>query len=588
MEAMSQGPATLRGIGASPGVAVGRAYIVHPRRVKTPKYHVASADVPSEQLRFKTALELSVRQLDDIKQKVGVAAEYARILDAHQMMLRDPMFVDEVRSIVEAEQVNAEWAVRRSIQRIKALFDGVADEYFRERRSDVDFVGDRVVRNLLGVQVDVAEEIPKDVVLIARDLSPADASLLLDNTRVVGFATEVGAQTSHTAIVARAREIPGVVGAARLLDTVAKGELVAVDGLQGMVVVRPEEQQLAVFREAMRRHLESEQALLRTRDQPAVTTDGVRVRLMGNMEFSEEIPSLVAHGAEGIGLYRSEFLYLGRPAPPTEEEHYEAYKASLSSMAPKPVTIRTFDLGAEKFPDGERRFKEPNPALGLRAIRYSLKHREQFRIQLRALLRASVHGNLRIMFPMISGLTELREARSALERVREELARAGEPTAQKIPVGIMVETPSAASIADRLALESDFFSVGTNDLIQYSLAIDRQNRDVAYLYRPLHLALLRQLDIVVTAGKKAGIPVSICGEMAGDPMNTLILLGLGFDELSMPAAQIPAIKRLIRSSSAMEGRKLLEQVMELNTAEEIERFVRLEMQRRFGDELAQA
>jgi phosphoenolpyruvate-protein phosphotransferase (PTS system enzyme I) len=586
---MSHGPATLRGIGASPGVALGRAYIVHPRRVRTPKYHIAAADVASEQLRFKTALELSIRQLDEIKKRVGVAAEYARILDVHQMMMHDPMFLDEVKAIVEKEQVNAEWAVRRSVRRIKNLFDGVKDEYFRERRSDVDFVGDRVVRNLLGLQVDVAEEIPRDAVLIARDLSPADAAILLDNTRVVGFATEVGAQTSHTAIVARAREIPGVVGAARLLDTVTKGDLVAVDGVQGMVVVRPEEQQQAVFREAMRRHLASEKALLRTRDQPAATTDGVRVRLLGNIEFAEEIPSLIAHGAEGIGLYRSEFLYLGRNAPPTEDEHYEAYKAALSAFAPRPVTIRTFDLGAEKFPDGERsRVKEPNPALGLRAIRYSLKHRDQFRTQLRAMLRASVHGNLRIMFPMICGLTELREARSAIERVKEELGRAGEPIAQKIPVGIMVETPSAASIADRLALECDFFAVGTNDLIQYSLAMDRQNREVAYLYRPLHLALLRQLDFVVTTGKKAGIGVSICGEMAGDPMNTLILLGLGFDELSMSSAQIPAIKRLIRATSAAEGRKLLEQVMELNTSEEIERVVRLEMHRRFGDNLAQA
>ena len=589
MDGVSQGPVTLQGIGASPGVAVGRAYIVHPRRVRTPRYHIPVGDIGAEQLRFKTAIELSISQLDDIKKRVGVAAEYVRILDAHQMMLRDPMFIDEVKEIINQEQVNAEWAVRRSVHRIKSLLDSVADEYFRERRADVDFVGDRVVRNLLGVQVDMAEEIPRDVVIIARDISPADASILLDNTRVVGFATEVGGQTSHTAIVARAREIPGVVGAARLLDTVTKGDLVAVDGVQGMVVVRPEEQQQTVFREAMRRHLESEQALLRTRDQPALTVDGLRVHLMGNIEFAEEIASMVAHGAEGIGLYRSEFLYLSRNAPPTEEEHFQAYKAALSGFAPRPVTIRTFDLGAEKFPDGERtRQREPNPALGLRAIRYSLKHREQFRVQLRALLRASVHGNLRIMFPMISGLTELREARSALERVREELGRAGEPMAQKIPIGIMVETPSAAAIADRLALESDFFSVGTNDLIQYSLAMDRQNREVAYLYRPLHLALLRQLDFVVTAGKKAGIPVSICGEMAGDPMNTLILLGLGFDELSMSAAQIPAIKKLIRSSSAVEGRKLVEQVMELNTAEEIERFVRVEMTRRFGGDVSPA
>lgn len=585
---MGTGPATLRGIGASPGVAIGHAFIVHARRVKTPKQHVAPVEVESERLRFQTALALSERQLAELKDRLGRADDQSRIIDAHALMLHDPLFVDVVHQLVEKDQINAEWAVRRAVNRIKVGFDTVDDEYFRERRADVEYVADRVIRNLLGLVVDEHHEVPRDAIVVAHDVSPADAAVLLDPTKVVGFATEAGAQTSHTAIIARAREIPGVVGVARLMDAVVRSDAVALDGVQGMVVVRPQEQQQQVFREAMRRHLASEQALLRTRDQPAITADGLRVRLLGNVEFVEEVPSLLAHGAEGVGLYRSEFLYLGRTQLPTEADHLQAYRRLLEAMAPRPVTIRTMDLGADKVPDPERHRREPNPALGLRSIRYSLKHRDQFFVQLRALLRASVHGNLRIMFPMISGLTELREARAVLERVREELAHAGEPMAQKVPVGIMVETPSAALCADRLAEESDFFSVGTNDLIQYSLAIDRQNREVAYLYRPLHLAILRQLERIVAAARGAGIPVSMCGEMAGDPMNLLVLLGLGFDELSMPAAQIPVIKRIIRGAAAPDCRKIVDQAMELNTAEEIERFVRQEMQRRFGEQLAQA
>ncbi|MBL9037398.1 MAG: phosphoenolpyruvate--protein phosphotransferase, partial [Archangium sp.] len=292
-------------------------------------------------------------------------------------------------------------------------------------------------------------------------------------------------------------------------------------------------------------------------------------------------PSLLAHGAEGIGLYRTEFLYLDRPTAPSEEEHYQSYRQVLEAMQGRPVTIRTLDLGGDKLP-GKKPDRENNPAMGLRAIRYCLAHRETFRVQLRALLRASAHGNLRIMFPLVSGVSELRDARSELENCRSELSRQGVPMGKRTPIGIMVETPSAAWIADRLAQEADFFSIGTNDLIQYSLAIDRQNRDVAYLYRPLHLAILRSLEAIVRAGKSAGIPVAMCGEMAGDPNLSLMLLGLGIDELSMTAGQIPSVKRVVRAVSKSDALEMTAKTLQLNTAEEIERFVKTEMDRRFA------
>ncbi len=577
---------SLQGIGASPGVAVGHAFVLDSKRVRTPKVKLKADEVDLEALRFKTAVDLSDVQLQELKERLfsesdrNQGQDHALILEAHRMMLHDPMFLGEVTRLIREEAINAEWAVRRVAKRLKHQFDNLEDEYFRERRADVDFVADRVVRNLLGQAVDEEVAVPNDAVIIAHEISPADAAMLVKTGRIAAFVTDLGGQTSHTAIVARAREVPAVVGAVRASEHVRTGDVVAVDGTRGLVLINPTEQQLAIFRETMRRHLAVEATALRTAELRAVTTDGIEVHLNGNIEFPEEIPSLLAHGAEGIGLYRTEFLFLNRPLPPTEEEHYEAYKEVLLAMGNRPVTIRTLDLGGDKVP-GKKPEKEQNPAMGLRAIRYCLQHREMFRVQLRALLRASAHGNMRIMFPLISGLSELREARSELEHCRSELGRSGHPIGKRMPIGIMVETPSAALIADRLAQEADFFSVGTNDLIQYSLAIDRQNRDVAYLYKPLHLAVLRSLQSIVNAAKAAKIPVAMCGEMAGDPAFTLVLVALGFDELSMTAGQVSSVKGIVRRVSRTDAVALLNEAMQFSTGEEIERFVRAEMERRF-------
>ncbi len=583
---MAAGTATtLVGIGASAGIAIGRAWLLDRRKVRTPKRRLGPDEVEPDLARLRTAFEVSDLQLEEVRRKVAGAerrgaSDHAAIIDMHRLMLKDEMLVLEAQRLVREERINAEWAVRRAIRKIKGAFADDADEYFKERRADVDFVGERVIKNLLGQAVDADEAPPEGAIVVAHDLSPSDTALLLHDRKVGGFVTDSGAKTSHTAIVARALEVPAVVATGRITDVAGRGDWVVVDGGRGVVVVNPTAGERADYEVARERFRERELDLLSTRDLPASTLDDVTVRLAGNIEFAEEVPSLLSHGGEAVGLYRTEFLYLQRDRLPTEEEHYEEYRRVLEALAPRPVTIRTFDLGGDKLPAALRTPAE-NPALGLRAIRYCLRQPDLFRDQLRALLRASVHGTLRIMFPMISGVAELRAAKRILIDVREELRRAGVEVPLP-PVGIMIELPSAALIADRLALESDFFSIGTNDLIQYALGIDRQDKEVAYLYKPLHLAVLRMLRAIGQAAAAAGIPFSMCGEMAGEPMNVLVLLGLGVTELSMNGPSIPLVKRVIRAARAEDGRLLLDRLLALTAADDIEREVRTEMSRRFG------
>ncbi len=580
------GTSILVGIAASPGIAIGRCWSVDRRRVRTPKRRLAPDEVGSELARLRTAIEVSDLQLAEVREKVEKgngapgAAEHTAIIDMHRMMLKDEMLVLEAQRLVREERLNAEWAVKRAVRKIKSAFHEHADEYFKERRADVDYVGERIIKNLLGQAPDVDEVPPEGAIVVAHDLSPADTALLLHERKVAAFVTDAGAKTSHTAIVARALEVPAVVGVGKITSLAERGDWIVVDGSRGVVVINPTPGERSEYEVARERYLAEEAELLATSDLPACTQDDVTVRLAGNIEFADEVRSLIEHGGEAVGLYRTEFLYLGRGDLPTEDEHYENYRRILEALAPRPVTIRTFDLGGDKLPSGLR-IPAENPALGLRAIRYCLRQPEIFGPQLRALLRASRHGNLRIMFPMISGALELRAARKALEESRAQLERQGIRPKEQIPVGIMIELPSAATLADRLAKECDFFSIGTNDLIQYAIGIDRQNKDVAYLYKPLHLAVLRMLKNVCDAGRAAGIPVSMCGEMAGEPMNALVLLGLGVSELSMNGPSIPLVKRVIRAARASDGRALVERLLALTTEDDIEREVRTEMTRRF-------
>jgi phosphotransferase system enzyme I (PtsI) len=572
---------TLIGLSASPGIAIGRCWPIDRRKVKTPRQRIEPTEVDAELERLRAALELSDHQLAEVREKVAKVqgTEHTAIIDMHRLMLKDEMLVVEAQRLIQSDRINAEWAVRRAVRKIKGSFSELADAYFKERRADIDYVGERIIKNLLGEAVDVVEPPPEGAIIIARDLSPADTALLLHDRKVGAFATDAGAKTSHTAIVARALEVPAVVGLGRISTVATQGDWIVVDGGRGMVVLNPSPEERADYELARERYLEHDRDLMRTRDLPARTADGLTVRLVGNIEFAEEVPSLLAHGGEGVGLYRTEFLFLGRNDLPTEEEHYRNYRQVLEALGDRPVTIRTFDLGGDKLPSATKSHAE-NPALGLRAVRFSLRHPDLFRAQLRGILRASVHGNLKVMFPMVSGVAELRAAKRALYDVRDELEMEGIPTRMP-PIGAMVELPAAAMSADRLARECDFMSIGTNDLIQYTVAIDRQNKDVAYLYRPLHLSVLRMLKFICDAGAKANVPVSMCGEMAGEPLYVLILLGLGLSELSMNGSAIPMVKRVVRAASAADGRALLDRVLELTLATEIEREVRAEMVRRF-------
>jgi phosphotransferase system enzyme I (PtsI) len=588
------GTSILVGIAASPGIAIGRCWSVDRRRVRTPKRRLGPEEVEPELARFRTALELSDLQLSEVREKVERTdgkpgtAEHTAIIDMHRMMLKDEMLVHESQRLVREDRLNAEWAVKRAVRKIKSAFHEHADEYFKERRADVDYVGERIIKNLLGQAPDVDEVPPEGAIVVAHDLSPADTALLLHERKVAAIVTDAGAKTSHTAIVARALEVPAVVGVGKITSLVERGDWIVVDGSRGVVVINPTPGERSDYEAARARQRAEETELLRTRDLAARTQDDVAVRLAGNVEFVEEVPSLLSHGGEAVGLYRTEFLFMGRGDLPDEEEQYENYRRILEALAPRPVTIRTFDLGGDKLPAGMRVPAE-NPALGLRAIRYCLRQPDLFRAQLRALLRASVHGNLKIMFPMISGVAELRAARKALDEARAELEREGVKLKAQIPVGIMIELPSAALIADRLAKECDFFSVGTNDLIQYTIGIDRLNKDVAYLYRPLHLAVLRLMKQVCEAARAANIPVSVCGEMAGEPVNALVLVGLGVSELSMNGPSIPFVKRIVRAGRAADGRAIVERLLSLTLADDIEREVRAEMLRKFpgllGEEL---
>ena len=569
--------AKLTGIPASPGVAIGRVFPVDRRRARVPRFHIPPEEVDSEVKRLDAAVKESVDQLQQIRQSLG-EGEQGDILDAHRMMANDPTLLEGSKGLIREELLNAEWAVRRFVRDLSEKLG--SDGYLAERRADLDEVGDRIVHNLIGEKPITVSLPTEEVVIVAYDLPTAEAAVLLASGKVKGLVTDFGSKTSHTAILARALEVPCVVGAGQASEIARPGDVIALDGSTGEVLLSPDPEEVQRFETAGAVTRSREAALLGDRDLPAETVDGRRVTLFANIEFPEEVPSVLAHGGEGVGLYRTEFLYLNREELPSEEEHYRAYTSILERMQGRPVTIRTLDLGGDKLPLGHRSH-EPNPALGLRAIRFTLKHPQLFRTQVRAMLRASVRGKLQIMLPMIAAVDELREAKAQIESIRQELLREGTGVDEKIPIGIMLETPAAALAADRLARECDFFSIGTNDLIQYSLAIDRSNRDVAYLYRPLHLGVMRLIQASVDGAKQSGIECAMCGEMAGDPTYALVLLALGLDNLSMNPADIPKVKRVIRSSALADAKQLLAEAMAFSSHDEIERYVLEQMRQRF-------
>ncbi len=575
----------LRGISAAPGIACGPAFLLERQRLRPVKRQLQANELDDEVERLLDALNSSFIQVRRLRDDIaGDHEDPHEILDAQAELLRDPQLSDEPTRLIRDESINAEWALDRILRRLRSFYEDSDDLYLRTRGEDIDHVRRLVLQNLAG-QEPILRKIPEGAVVIARRLSPADV-VQLHRARVAGLAIDRGGRTSHTALMARAFEIPAVLGLKGVCAKARSGEMVAVDGLEGAVLLSPTGRQLERFRERALRFEQVEQELLKDRDKPAVSEDGAVVRLLANMELAEEVGFALAHGAEGVGLYRTEFMFMGRSTLPAEGAHMVDAVKVMVGMEGRPVTFRTFDLGGgEKTSDLLRIPSEVNPALGLRSIRLAFREGSVFRSQLRGLLRASSSGRMKIMFPMISGVEEIRQAKRLLWEQREDLLRQGYKVAEDIEVGIMVEMPSAAMIADLLAKEVDFFAIGSNDLIQYTLAIDRSNELVSYLYHPLHPAILRLVRNVIRAAHDAGIQVSLCGAMAGDPLFTLVLVGLGLDELSMPAAAIPHIKRIVRSSNAKEAQDLAEHLVTLPTVEETEAAVREAMIPRYIEEI---
>ena len=540
----------LYGQGVVRGYAIGRAVVMSAAALEVAHYRLAPGDIQGEQQRFSQAVETAVRDLHQMADALPGDAprELGVLLSVHAMLLQDPMLVQSVCQLIADRQYNAEWALTTQGQALAEQFAAMDDDYLRERSADVRQVIERVLRVLSGSghwlpNLD-AVDFDGSLIVVARDISPADM-MRLRGGKFAAFLTDLGGATSHTAIVARSMNVPAVVGMGWVRTLVRDGDQLIVDGLNGMVLVNPPASVLAEYRERQSAFQRERDELKALRFAPAVTLDGVRIRMEANVELPEEAADALAAGAEGIGLFRSEFLFMGRRELPGEDEQYEAYASAVRTMAGRPVTIRTLDIGADKTLDGEATVAA-NPALGLRAIRYCLANPELFNTQLRALLRAARHGPVRVLFPMISHLQEIQAARRALARAAEELSVAGVPHETHIEIGAMVEIPAMAIAIEPFAEKLDFLSIGTNDLIQYVLAIDRGDKDVAALYDPMHPAVLRLIAHTINVGERAGKPVSICGEMAGDIRVTRMLLGLGLTGFSMHPQQLLDVKKEIR------------------------------------------
>jgi phosphotransferase system enzyme I (PtsI) len=575
----------LKGIAASSGIVIGRAFLVHRGRMRIPQKAIQPPQVGAEIKRFRKAIERSKHQLQEIKEKI-LAEEVRRhffILDVHLMILDDKMLIQDTIEVIKTRRINAEWALDIVIGKLNTAFDTIEDEYLRERKHDVNYVVQRIFRNLLGRRLDDLAKIKRNVIVVAHDLSPAD-TIQMNLNHVAGFITNIGGRVSHTAILSRSLGIPAVVGLEMATSAINGGDLLIIDGYGGTVIINPDEAISKEYLEKRKQIRLLEKEVLKYATLTAETRDGYRIRMGANIELVEELPLALRHGAEGIGLYRTEILYLNREDLPSEEEQFQTYKKVAEGIAPNSAVIRTLDVGGDKFISKYGYDTEANPALGLRAIRLSLKEPHLFKAQLRGILRASAFGKLKILLPMISGIPEVRRSKEILEEAKKELKGEGISFDEEIQIGAMIEIPSASIIADALAHEVDFFSIGTNDLIQYALAIDRINEHVSYLYEPLHPAILRMIRGIVEAGHRAGIEVGICGEMASDPAFILVLLGMGLDELSMTPFHIPWVKKILRRSSYEEAKLLLDEVYRLSTAAEIADYVKGRMAERFPDD----
>ena len=559
------------GVGVSPGMACGRIHVVRDDLDDVVRYRIASSQVPDEIGRFETALIQTRMQILEMQQRIAesIGAKDAAIFDAHLLVVEDRTLIDEVLRKLETDLCNVEWVFQEVATRYAETLNKIDDPYLRERALDIQDVTKRVIRNLQGKAPKTFLALSEPHLLVAHNLTPSDTASI-NRANVLGIATDLGSRTSHAAILARSLNIPAVVGLHDITAKLETGQHVLLDGGDGLLIINPAPETIAHYAEIESRRARVAAQLKELRTTRSTTRDGRHIVLSANIELPEDVEAVSANGAEGIGLYRTEFLYLNRSTLPTEHEQFETYRKVAERVRPDPLIIRTFDLGGDKLAPGTVDITdELNPFLGWRAIRLCLENIDIFKTQLRAVLRASAVGNIKIMFPMISGLDELRRAKAVLAECKEELRRSGVPVSERIEVGAMIEIPSAAICANALAPEVDFFSIGTNDLIQYALAVDRVNEKLAHLYEPTHPAVLRLLKMIAEAAHANNIWVGVCGEMAGDVALIPLLLGLGMDELSVGATLVPRVKRAVQSLAIPECRELIEETLGLSTASEI-------------------
>jgi phosphotransferase system enzyme I (PtsI) len=560
-----------QGIGVSPGVARGKIFVFSIAEEAVPEYDVAPDRIPQEIARFEQALITTRQQLHELQQRIATgigSATPSSILDVHISITEDPALIEPVMTRLEEEKKNVEFIFNSVAHKYVKTLQELPDEFLRERAADIQDVTHRILRNLLGREQRTLTDVPPNTIVVAYDLSPSDTSSL-NRQNVVGFATDVGSHTSHTAIVARSMNLPSVVGLRDASQRVHDGQPAILDGYSGTLVVEPSEQTLFVYGQldAKRLSVATRQAALR--DMPAETLDGHRIVLSGNIELPEDVAALTRIGAEGVGLFRTEFLYLGRQGFPTEQEQYEKYLEVARAVKPNPVIIRTLDLGGDKFHSEAASASEINPFLGFRAIRFCLANPDVFTAQLRAILRASAEGNVKIMYPMISGVNEVIQANDIVHEVMGDLKKEGIPFDENIDIGAMIEIPSAALTAEMIAQEVDFFSIGSNDLIQYTMAVDRVNERVANLYEPTHPAILRLIRGCVEAAHNNNIWVGVCGEIAGEPLYVPLLVGMGVDELSIAAANLPRVKEVIRRIKLSEAQELAAATLHATRSREV-------------------
>jgi phosphotransferase system enzyme I (PtsI) len=571
MSGQNKGEKVYRGIAVSAGVCRGKILVLHRARHVIARREIPEPEMPAEIKRFEQSLVSTRKQIKDVQRRVveNMSASEGDIFDAHLMMLEDRALIDEVIRLVREQKINAEFAFHSVAERYVAAMEGVDDEYLRERAADMKDLIARVLDNLLEVKdaFDL-KHLGEPCILVSHDLSPSTTAQL-DKKFVLGFATDVGGKTSHTAIMARSLDIPAVVGLQSVSEELNSGDYALLDGYNGTVIVNPTDKTLFEYGQLEKNKASLEEKLHEILNQPAVTLDGKTIHLSANIEDQNDIEAVIAHGAEGVGLFRTEFLFINREKPPGEEEQFQVYRQVAAALKPHPVIIRTLDLGGDKFASHLQLASEMNPFLGWRAIRFCLAQPELFRAQLRAILRASTEGNVKMMYPMISGLDELMQANALLEKCKDELRADKIPFNENLEVGVMIEIPSAALIADALAKRAKFFSIGSNDLIQYTLAADRTNEKVSHLYEPTHPAIIRLIKVTVEAAARNGIWTGVCGEIGGDPVLVPLLVGLGVEELSAAPPVIPEVKYMIRRIKLNEAQKLAEFALSSESPSEI-------------------